>query len=128
MDAKTVGRWVVVAVLAWLTWTVVRSPLDSTLANSFLHLPNLVFHEAGHILFLPFGRFMTVLGGSLLQILVPIVCAVALFHWLEPRLQLAKTITANHWNPWACTVLLLLGLLTAALSLPEQQMFLYFQF
>ena len=61
-------------------------------------------------------------------IAVVIVCGVVLFHLLEPRLQLAKTITANHWNPWACTVLLLLGLITAALSLPEQQMFLYFQF
>ena len=31
--------------------------------DSFLHLPDLVFHEAGHIIFSPFGRFMTVLGG-----------------------------------------------------------------
>jgi hypothetical protein len=45
--------------------------------QSFLHLPNLVFHEAGHILFMPFGRFMSVLGGSLLQLIVPLVCAVA---------------------------------------------------
>ena len=48
--------------------------------GSFLHLPNLVFHEAGHILFLPLGRFMTVLGGSLTQVLVPLVCAGA-FLW-----------------------------------------------
>jgi hypothetical protein len=26
---------------------------------------------------MPFGRFMTVLGGSLLQVLVPVVCAIA---------------------------------------------------
>ena len=42
-----------------------------------LHLINLPFHEAGHILFSPFGEFMTTLGGSLMQVLVPIVCAVA---------------------------------------------------
>ncbi len=38
---------------------------------SFLHGVNLIFHEAGHILFMPFGRFMTILGGSLNQILIP---------------------------------------------------------
>ena len=80
VDARQLGRWILVAVLAYLTWQIARSPLDSqssgSLAGSFLHLPNLVFHEAGHILFMPFGRFMTVLGGSLLQVLIPIVCAV----------------------------------------------------
>ena len=45
--------------------------------DSVLHLPNLIFHEAGHVLFSPFGRFMTVLGGSLFQVLVPVVCAIA---------------------------------------------------
>ena len=45
-----------------------------------MHLPDLIFHEAGHILFSPLGRFMTVLGGSLTQLLVPLVCAGA-FLW-----------------------------------------------
>jgi hypothetical protein len=52
-------------------------PLDGSAMQTFLHLPDLVFHEAGHVLFSPFGRFMTVLGGSLTQLLVPIICAVA---------------------------------------------------
>jgi len=41
--------------------------------DSILHGVNLIFHEAGHVVFRPFGRFMTILGGSLLQILVPLV-------------------------------------------------------
>jgi hypothetical protein len=49
------------------------------IADSFLHLVNLPFHEAGHILFAPFGTFLTAAGGSLLQLIVPIVCAVSLF-------------------------------------------------
>ncbi len=49
-------------------------------SSSFMHLPNLVFHEAGHVLFSPLGRFMAVLGGSLTQVLVPLVCAGA-FLW-----------------------------------------------
>jgi hypothetical protein len=42
--------------------------------KSFWHLVNLPFHEAGHIFFRPFGRFMTSLGGSLAQLLMPLIC------------------------------------------------------
>jgi len=42
------------------------------IGGSFLHGPNLAFHEFGHIFFSPFGRFMTILGGSLFQILLPL--------------------------------------------------------
>lgn len=67
-------------------WTVqfARTPLSSDAMDSFLHLPDLVFHEAGHVLFSPFGRFMTVLGGSLLQFLVPVIAAVAFIRQEEP--------------------------------------------
>ena len=39
----------------------------------FTHLINLPIHEAGHILFRIFGEFMGIAGGSLLQILIPII-------------------------------------------------------
>ncbi len=42
--------------------------------NSFLHLINLPFHEAGHIIFRPFGAFFTSLGGTLGQLLMPSIC------------------------------------------------------
>lgn len=45
--------------------------------DSVLHLPDLVFHEAGHVIFSPFGRFLSVLGGSLFQVALPAVIAVA---------------------------------------------------
>jgi hypothetical protein len=38
---------------------------------SVLHLIDLPFHEAGHIIFLPLGQFMMTLGGSLMQLIVP---------------------------------------------------------
>ena len=41
--------------------------------GSFMHLVVLVVHEAGHVLFIPFGHFMAVLGGSLAQVLLPLV-------------------------------------------------------
>lgn len=77
VDAVRMGRLVAIAVMTYLTWQFVRTPLDGSVNESFLHLPDLVFHEAGHILFIPFGRFLTVLGGSLFQVLVPVICAVA---------------------------------------------------
>jgi hypothetical protein len=42
--------------------------------KSFWHLVDLPFHEFGHIIFRPFGRFMTSLGGSLAQVLMPLIC------------------------------------------------------
>ncbi len=47
------------------------------ISDSFMHDVNLVFHEAGHVLFMPFGRFMTILGGTLTQWLIPfvVICA-----------------------------------------------------
>ena len=48
------------------------------MGGSFMHLIVLPIHEAGHVLFVPFGRFMTVLGGSLLQVLLPLVLMASL--------------------------------------------------
>lgn len=78
MTPAAIGRAMLLAVLTWWTWRLLPHPLDWHRINaSFLHLVNLPFHEAGHIFFSPFGEFMTILGGSLMQVLVPIVCAVA---------------------------------------------------
>lgn len=53
--------------------------------QSFMHNINLVFHEAGHVIFRLFGYFMAVLGGSLFQVLVPLlVCGVFLLREHKP--------------------------------------------
>jgi hypothetical protein len=78
VTAGKAGRFVVVIGMAIWTAKLVAAPMDSV-AESFLHMINLPFHEAGHIIFVPFGRFMTILGGSLMQVLVPAVCAAALY-------------------------------------------------
>jgi hypothetical protein len=39
----------------------------------FIDYVNLIIHEAGHFVFLPFGDFLTIAGGSLLQILMPVL-------------------------------------------------------
>ena len=81
------SRWPKIALVAALgLWTIwfARTPLSADVNQSFLHLPNLVFHEAGHIIFSPFGRFMTVLGGSLLQCLIPVIAAGSFIKQEQP--------------------------------------------
>ena len=66
-------------------WVFIFKPIASNYAGeSFLHLINLPFHEAGHILFSFFGRFLQVLGGSLLQVVIPAICLVAFLIRREP--------------------------------------------
>lgn len=49
----------------------VRTPENFHIIGSV----NLVIHEAGHFIFMFLGEFMHVLGGSLTQILIPIIFA-----------------------------------------------------
>lgn len=57
----------VAALLAFAMWVAYYMRETEPL----LHGSLLIFHEAGHILFMPFGEFMMVLGGSLFQLMVP---------------------------------------------------------
>jgi hypothetical protein len=42
----------------------------------FLDYINLAFHEAGHWIWLPLGQFWSVLGGSLTQVLIPVIVLI----------------------------------------------------
>jgi len=60
--------------LGFALWTLyfISHGIDwEIIGGSFLHGVNLAFHEFGHLFFSPFGRFMTILGGSLFQVLWP---------------------------------------------------------
>ena len=46
----------------------------------FIDSVNLIIHEAGHWIFLPFGEFMNILGGSLFQCLFPLIY-IGYFIW-----------------------------------------------
>ena len=74
------GRALVFAgLLAWGAWFI---SLDFTvdpyaIGSSWMHRINLVFHEAGHLIFSPFGFFITILGGTLGQLIMPLVVTAA---------------------------------------------------
>jgi hypothetical protein len=61
-------------ILIW-GWKFIFTPMGSNYTGmSFMHMINLPFHEAGHIIFRPFGEFVSVLGGSMGQLLIPLIC------------------------------------------------------
>lgn len=67
-----------VALVVWTLAFARHSVASNYAGESVLHPVNLVFHEAGHIVFALFGHFVAAAGGSVMQGLVPLVCSVAL--------------------------------------------------
>jgi hypothetical protein len=83
-------------VLATLTTLVLANgiAMPSGAILTFLHLVDLVFHEAGHVIFGFFGRFIAVLGGSLNQVLVPALCTGVFI----ARRQYASAAVTLFWT------------------------------
>jgi hypothetical protein len=74
--APVVARAAGLVVLGVLTVAILRRGLvpPGSGVLGLVHMVDLVFHEAGHVIFGIFGVFMSTLGGSLNQVLVPVVC------------------------------------------------------
>jgi hypothetical protein len=71
------GRVIAFLLIFIWGWKFILAPMESNyVGQSFMHLINLPFHEAGHIFFRPFGQFVMMLGGSLGQLLMPFICLV----------------------------------------------------
>ena len=72
-----------------LAFAILLSIYFITFANNYLILDkwniidslDLIIHEAGHFVFIFFGEFIHILGGSLFQILVPIVFVIYFAIW-----------------------------------------------
>ncbi len=70
-------------ILFFWGWGFIFSALKGEYSgDSVLHYVNLVFHEAGHIIF--WGKFMAVLGGSLMQIIIPGCCVASFLYYRNP--------------------------------------------
>jgi hypothetical protein len=93
--AQLAGRAVALAVLTALTWGVIARgmTLQGGGPLGFIRLVDLVFHEAGHVIFGFFGSFVAALGGSLNQVLVPTICTVAFLR----QGQLAAAAATLFW-------------------------------
>jgi hypothetical protein len=78
------GRALLLAGLVVWTWRFARAPMGAGAMDSVLHLPNLVFHEAGHVILGVFGHVIGALGGSVFQFAVPLVLAAAFLRQRDP--------------------------------------------
>ncbi|WP_229721857.1 hypothetical protein [Marinobacterium nitratireducens] len=77
-------------------WSFILGGIDwRSIGGSFLHNANLPFHEFGHVLFRPLGRFMTILGGSLFQVMMPLGLMLAFI------LQRRDTFAASIMLWWS---------------------------
>ena len=79
MDAMTFyGRCIAFLLLVVWSWFLFGYDYrDGEIGGSFMHDILLPIHEAGHVLFRPFGEFMMMLGGSLFQLIFPLAIGVA---------------------------------------------------
>ncbi|GBC61178.1 zinc ribbon domain-containing protein [Desulfonema ishimotonii] len=78
----------------FLLWglSFIFTPMEkSAVGENFLHMVNTPFHEAGHIIFRPFGRFITSLGGTLGQLLMPLICMLTFI--IKNRDAFAASVT-----------------------------------
>jgi hypothetical protein len=96
MTPAVVGRAVALLIMIVLGWKLAARGLtmESGGVLSFIRLVDLVFHEAGHVIFGFFGSFIAALGGSLNQVLMPALCA---FHFFRQK-QVASASAAVFWT------------------------------
>ena len=91
------GRGLGLAVLLVPSWEVlargVRYAEPGTIVG-ILDGANLIFHEAGHVLLSALGEFMMILGGSLMQVLIPAACTA----YFLLRRQLASSAVTLFWT------------------------------
>ncbi len=72
------GRGLLLLLLLFMSLPLLfGDPSSDAIMNHFLHNVSLPIHEAGHVVFGLFGWFIGVLGGSLMQLLVPALFAAA---------------------------------------------------
>jgi hypothetical protein len=69
------GRAVVlIGLTLWGGYFLTLPVASEDIYYSWLHYVHLVFHEAGHMLFMVFGDWMTSAGGTIMQLLMPAIC------------------------------------------------------
>lgn len=72
-NAKMIVATLLVLYFTWCNFQEFRN------YRTLLDIVIFPIHEVGHYLFIPFGRFMTIAGGTIMQILVPVFCTITFF-------------------------------------------------
>jgi hypothetical protein len=69
---ENIGKIIFIVLLIYLAFVSITAPNHWI----FLDGANLIIHEAGHPLFMAFGRFAGFLGGTIFQLLVPAIISI----------------------------------------------------
>lgn len=72
----------------------------------FIQNVNLIFHEAGHVIFGLFGNFFGLIGGCLLEALIPLIATI---HFMQQRHYFSAAF--GCW--WLATALLSISIYAA---------------
>lgn len=67
INFSILGQWLLIVIALYFSYQLIIT------SNSWIFLDNvnLLIHEAGHLIFMSFGEFISILSGSLFQILFP---------------------------------------------------------
>jgi hypothetical protein len=77
-DWKPVSRYAGIGWLCFYALFLIDAAADRS-GFLFLDYVNLIIHESGHFFFSWFGDTITILGGTLAELLVPLLCAAYFF-------------------------------------------------
>ena len=72
MKVKPILKSIIILLAGIYLYSVGKNPLE----HYFIHTIHLIFHEAGHFIFIFFGQFIHMAGGTLLQLIIPIFLAL----------------------------------------------------
>lgn len=78
LPEPSLTKYIRLVVALFFTWYFVSSAFDPTTWH-FIDNVDLIFHEAGHWIFMFFGDLIASLGGSLNQLLIPLIFIIYFF-------------------------------------------------
>ncbi len=93
-------RWKMLGILLAAAYCIYYFKSLAADAWHFIDNVDLIIHEAGHVVFAPFGAFITAAGGSLLQVIVPLVF-FGYFWWKGQKFSAAAMLlwtSVNFFN------------------------------
>lgn len=116
-SVPVIARAIGLLILTWLTWKMVAGGLAYPRPSGVITIidgANFIFHEAGHFIFMFFGEFLAVLGGSLNQVLIPAIFT-GYFFWHRQRGSACATL---FWTGQSLTGVAMYAADAQALRLP----------
>jgi hypothetical protein len=91
--------WLRLVLLAYLVWAGANHLADPLYSSWFGGI-TLIFHEMGHMVFSHFGRTLTILGGTILQLVVPIAAGIHLAFWQRDGFGLGVCLSWLSFSLW----------------------------